>query len=126
MAATTAFNVSTTLPAGERTSPNYAVKPGQTTIQGTMSAGPMSDPTTSVQLDVEWSTDGGNTWVAIGGLDASGGLTGPKGGPYDQPVTASAVTYNSNLSKGDLIRAHAIVVNPPAGGLPVSFVGSVS
>lgn len=121
-----AFNISATLPAGEQFSSNYTVKQGESKIQGVMTAGPMPDPTTTVQLIVELSVDGGVNWIAIGGLIATGGLTGPKGGPYTDPAMAQGTTYNDQLAKGNLIRGHAIVANPPAGGLPVTFVGTVS
>lgn len=115
------FSFNQSLPSGTTTTATYTAKQQDHGIQGTATFGPMPDPAQSVDCEIQKSTDGGSTWFGIGGVIGSGGLTGPRGGPYTDPVFCSATTFAA-IVKGDLIRASITIVNGP---VQVAFQGDL-
>lgn len=119
------FNLSQSFPPSPTPTPTpiYTVKAGESLVQGVVSAGPMPDATTVVNVDVQVDRLDGRGWVNVGGVDGTGGMSSSaKGGPLDTPVTVSATTYCA-VAPGQKVRGLVLVTGPSA--VTVSFAGNI-
>jgi hypothetical protein len=100
----------TTLPAGAP----WTVPAGTNGVDGSVSAGPMSNPATTFDGQIQLDRLDGRGWVAVGGISGNGGLIPTtKGGPATTPVTITSVVH-INLQPGWQMRLVATVTGPAA------------
>jgi hypothetical protein len=117
------FNLSQSFNDGNSVTPEYTCKPGDSIIEGVVSAGPMGNSATHVNAFIQLNRNDGNGWVDVGGLSSQGGMMSTtKGGPLTTPVTASGNTY-CNVQQGWKLRGSISVVNGP---VTVSFAGNIT
>lgn len=120
------FNLSQTFAdtgAVPTTTPSYIAKQADHVVQGVVTAGPNSDPSTSVVVSVQVDRGDGAGFLDVGGVSGGFGLTpSTRGGPANTPVTISATTY-FGLLPGWKVRGSVAVIGTPVA---VSFAGNVT
>jgi hypothetical protein len=122
---TNIFNVSQTFPdsGGVPTlTPVYTAKGGDNGIQGIVTAGPNSDPATTIFAAIQVDRSDGMGWVNVGGVSGGFGLTSATHhGPLDVPISIGATTYFS-LQVSWKVRGSVLVSGTP---VIVSFAGNI-
>jgi hypothetical protein len=111
LASSTSFPVGvTTLPAGNP----WTVPAGVNGVDGSVSAGPMADPATTFDGEIQLDRLDGNGFVAVGGISANGGLSPTvKGGPGTTPVSVTSHVF-IGLKQGWQMRLVVTVTGPAA------------
>jgi hypothetical protein len=100
----------TTLPAGAP----WTVPAGVAGVDGSVTAGPMSNPATFFDGQIQLDRLDGRGFVAVGGISGNGGMNSSgKGGPLDKPVVLTSDVF-INLQPGWKMRLVATVTGPTA------------
>jgi hypothetical protein len=109
LASSTSFPVgTTTLPSGAP----WTVPAGVNGVDGSVSAGPMPDPATTFDGQIQLDRLDGNGFVAVGGVSGTGGMGSlTKGGPADTPISISSHVF-IELKQGWKMRLVATVAGP--------------
>lgn len=91
-------------------SPVITINNNVTDIQSSLTITSPTNTDALMQLNIERSTDGGNTWVAISESFLSGG-TQQKGANIGQPLQETITVDVINPASGDKYRANAVSVS---------------